>query len=530
MMKGKILLIYFMTILFFIANLNAQNIHEAAEKGDLARVKELVEKNPELVNARATGQYAYLKFTPLHFAAWKGHKDIIHYLIKKGADIHAQDSDGSTPLYWAANFGHEEIVTALIQNGAEVNSQNNFGITPLHRAAFKGNTDIVKFFIDKGSEINVKNKHQGRTPLQNAIEAGHEETVKVLLENGAEVKSKDNAGKNSLFIAAENGYLEIVKLIIDKGPEINSRESLYNRNSLHLASLNGYKEIAELLISKGIEIDAADKRGKTPLYYAAKYGHKSVAELLISHGATKPDDIIENYGRSRYLDKNLKKKEAVIWYLGNCGWAVKTKNHLLIFDYWQYGKNPDNPLLANGRINPEEIKNQDVFVFVTHSDYDHYDEVIYTWEKFNKNITYIFGWDVGKKPEYIWMKPDESRKINDIEVFSVKMKGVEAVTYLVKVDELVLYHPGDGSSEQWIDIDKLKKISNEFDIVFLTVFGGALTTADKLQAKVMFPMHGNETQYQAHAQEAEKRKIGTKVHYAENRGDRFFYSEGKISK
>jgi len=146
------------------------------------------------------------------------------------------------------------------------------------------------------------------------------------------------------------------------------------------------------------------------------------------------------------------------------------------------------------------------------------------------NITYIFGWDVGKKPEYIWMKPDEHRKINDIDIFSVKMKGVEAVTYLVKVDELVLYHPGDGSSEQWIDIDKLKKISDEFDIVFLTVFGGALITADKLQAKVMFPMHGDETQYQAHADEAVKRKTKTKIHYAENRGDRFIYSKGKILK
>lgn len=128
------------------------------------------------------------------------------------------------------------------------------------------------------------------------------------------------------------------------------------------------------------------------------------------------------------------------------------------------------------------------------------------------------------------MKPDESRKIKDIDVFSVKMKGVEAVTYLVKVDELVLYHPGDGSSEKWIDIDNLKKLSDEFDIVFLTVFGGALATADKLQTKVMFPMHGNETQYKAHAQEAEKRKMKTKVHYAENRGDRFFYNKGKISK
>lgn len=50
------------------------------------------------------------------------------------------------------------------------------------------------------------------------------------------------------------------------------------------------------------------------------------------------------------------------------------------------------------------------------------------------------------------------------------------------------------------------------------------------QAKVMFPMHGDETQCRAHAEEAAKRQTKTKVYYAENRGDRFFYSKGEISR
>lgn len=180
--------------------------------------------------------------------------------------------------------------------------------------------------------------------------------------------------------------------------------------------------------------------------------------------------------------------------MGNCGWAVKTKNHLLIFDYWQFGSDPDELLLANGRINPEEIKNENVVVFVTYSDYDHYDEVIFEWEKYNKNITYIFGWDVEKKGEYNRVKP------------------------------------GDGSSDQWLDVEFLRKSEDDFDLVFLTVFGGALETSEKLEAKVMFPMHGNAAQYKAYADEAVKRNLTTKVHNAENRGDRFFYSNGKIVK
>ena len=30
--------------------------------------------------------------------------------------------------------------------------------------------------------------------------------------------------------------------------------------------------------------------------------------------------------------EHLREKEAVIWYLGHSGWAIKTVNHFLIFD------------------------------------------------------------------------------------------------------------------------------------------------------------------------------------------------------
>jgi hypothetical protein len=95
------------------------------------------------------------------------------------------------------------------------------------------------------------------------------------------------------------------------------------------------------------------------------------------------------------LQKQLEEREVLIWYLSHCGYAVKTKSALLIFDYWEKGRdgeNEDNPhsfSLANGRINPEEIKELYVYVFVTHAHQDHYDRVIFEWESKIKNISYI---------------------------------------------------------------------------------------------------------------------------------------------
>lgn len=63
--------------------------------GDSA-AKVLLKENPSLVNDRdAQGN------TPLHYAAFTGHKDIAETLIAYHADVNAKDHSGHTPAYWA---------------------------------------------------------------------------------------------------------------------------------------------------------------------------------------------------------------------------------------------------------------------------------------------------------------------------------------------------------------------------------------------------------------------------------------------
>jgi len=71
-------------------------------------------------------------------------------------------------------------------------------------------------------------------------------------------------------------------------------------------------------------------------------------------------------------------------YLGANGWAVTVGNRLLIFDY-QEETDPSPPAanerdLNHGYINPSEIEGFDVYVFVSHSHFDHYDLTIRSWE------------------------------------------------------------------------------------------------------------------------------------------------------
>ena len=110
--------------------------------------------------------------------------------------------------------------------------------------------------------------------------------------------------------------------------------------------------------------------------------------------------------------------EANIWYLLHCGFAVKTHTKLLIFDYipvYSEEKSiPVNPSLKKGFINPEEIKSLDVYVFVSHEHGDHFNNVIFDWERKIKNITYFFGWQAGKskKDNYNYMIGPRAEKKN----------------------------------------------------------------------------------------------------------------------
>jgi ankyrin repeat protein len=61
--------------------------------------------------------------------------DVVKTIIKKGANINAQDEKGNTPLMLAINFESAYMVELLIEEGANVNLANNEGMTPLEIAS-----------------------------------------------------------------------------------------------------------------------------------------------------------------------------------------------------------------------------------------------------------------------------------------------------------------------------------------------------------------------------------------------------------
>jgi len=176
-----------LTILFvlvasalLIGYLHQTDIHGAIREGDLARIKAMLAKSPELINLRDDMDYA-----PIHTAAAEGHADIVRLLLEKSLHSGLVDSSLNTPLHIASARGHTEVVSILLTikpyDHSTRNIQNN---TPLHLAVNGGHLKIVQMLIEEGVKTKVKNK-AGQTPLDIARARGRSDIIEVLSKHEA---------------------------------------------------------------------------------------------------------------------------------------------------------------------------------------------------------------------------------------------------------------------------------------------------------------------------------------------------------
>jgi len=136
--------------LFQVENIQCALLHLVAY-GNLGNVAGALLK-VEGINVNAKGKDGW---TPLHFAAQNGHKEIVDALLAKEADVNAKGKDGRTPLHLAARNGRTEVVKILIANGADPLLKNKDGKTPRDLAE----RDFIKKLLKEAEEKQLKQQH-----------------------------------------------------------------------------------------------------------------------------------------------------------------------------------------------------------------------------------------------------------------------------------------------------------------------------------------------------------------------------------
>lgn len=138
--------------------------------------------------------------------------------------------------------------------------------------------------------------------------------------------------------------------------------------------------------------------------------------------------------------------KAKVWYLAHSGFAVQTESSFLIFDY--YLDEPKGGTIEQGVIDPKELAEKNVIVFVSHNHDDHFNPVVFEWQKTIPNIKYILSNDISEIPNAIMIGPNDTVEQENLVVKTYRSTD-EGVAFLVQIDGLAIYHAGDLNWWHW---------------------------------------------------------------------------------
>ena len=97
----------------------------------------------------------------IHDAAHTGNIEAVKQHLASGADLNAKDSEGGTPLHHAAWNGHKEIAELLIEKAADVNALGDNG-TPLDWAIFRKHPETVELLRKRGGKTGEELEAEGK--------------------------------------------------------------------------------------------------------------------------------------------------------------------------------------------------------------------------------------------------------------------------------------------------------------------------------------------------------------------------------
>ena len=144
-------------------------------------------------------------------------------------------------------------------------------------------------------------------------------------------------------------------------------------------------------------------------------------------------------------------------YIYHSCFLVELESYILIFDYY---KSPeDKKDYLNEVLASKKKYNKKILVFSSHSHYDHFNPEILEWSKKYCNISYVLSSDIYENnsiilgDNYFVAKENEKISFNsNVEIFSFGSTDL-GVSFLVKIDNILVFHAGDLNWWNWGEED-----------------------------------------------------------------------------
>ena len=289
-------------------NTNGENILHVACRyghGDIVRYA-LSQSTMNLLCKSKNG------ITPLHFASYKGHVEIVQQLVKYGVNIHEKDNGGSTPLHVACANNHEPVARYLILQGASISEPNGGGnssmdlirdsalrrdlieyynhvnVAAVAASAEEQTEDYMASMTASSAQITkIKSEfiaHFYDTFITEEVTAISQECRNELVgERNARLKAKKEKAEklrrkeelSDIHTLAEKGKVSDLVQELSANPDRVNEIGAYGNTPIHRACRWGQRDVVKVLLDiSGININIKNNSGFLPIHYACDYGNK----------------------------------------------------------------------------------------------------------------------------------------------------------------------------------------------------------------------------------------------------------------
>jgi ankyrin repeat protein len=157
--------LFLLSPLLFAASMNSaptaldKTLFEVVSAGNMSAANSLIAQG-----ANINAKHPPWGLTPLLIAPDVS-REMVRYLLEKGADVNAADREGITVLMRAVHSRDAENVKEVLNFLPKLEAKGTWNNTALTYAVVQGNPEMVKALIGAGANLNVV-RADGMTPLE----------------------------------------------------------------------------------------------------------------------------------------------------------------------------------------------------------------------------------------------------------------------------------------------------------------------------------------------------------------------------